>query len=69
MALNALSSKKVFPVMLSPNAADLGVLDALFAKKQLEVVLDSTFPAAQLDDAWKRSVSGRAAGKIVVTWN
>lgn len=69
MALNALSSKKVLPVLLSPNAADLGVLDEAFTKHQLEVVIDSTFPAAQLAEAWKRSVSGRAAGKIVVTWS
>ena len=68
-ALNALSSKKVFPVMLSPNAADLGVLDDLFAKTQLEVVIDSTFPAAQLAEAWRRSMTGRVAGKIAVMWS
>ncbi|MBL8934168.1 MAG: NAD(P)-dependent alcohol dehydrogenase [Archangium sp.] len=67
-ALNLLSSKKVLPVMLKPNAADLSVLDGLFAKKQLEVVIDSRYPAEQLGEAWKRSSSGRSAGKIIVTW-
>jgi NADPH:quinone reductase-like Zn-dependent oxidoreductase len=67
-AINMLSSKKVLPVMLKVNAADLAVLDALFAKKQLEVVIDSRYPSEQLGEAWKRSASGRSAGKIIVTW-
>lgn len=67
-AINTLSSKKVLPVMLKVNAADLAVLDGLFAKKQLEVVIDSRYPSEQLAEAWKRSASGRSAGKIIVTW-
>ena len=65
-ALNLVRSKKVLPVLLSPNAADLGVLDALVAKKQLEVVIDSRFPLAELGAAWARSRSGRVAGKVIV---
>lgn len=67
-ALNLLSSRQVLPVMMRPNASDLAVLDGLFEKKKLEVVIDSRYPAEQLGQAWKRSASGRTAGKIVVTW-
>ncbi len=65
-ALNLVRSKKVLPVLLKANAADLGVLDALVEQGRLEVVIDSRFPFEQLGAAWKRSASGRAAGKIVV---
>lgn len=65
-ALNLVRSKKVLPVLLSANAADLSVLDALVAKKQLEVVIDSRFPLAELRAAWAKSRSGRVAGKVIV---
>jgi len=65
-ALNVVRGKKVLPVLLKPNAADLGVLDALAEAGKLEVVIDSRFPFAQLAAAWERSAGGRAAGKIVV---
>jgi NADPH:quinone reductase-like Zn-dependent oxidoreductase len=64
--LNGLRKKKVLPVLLKGNAADLGVLDALAEKGKLEVVVDSRFPAEQLGAAWERSRTGRAAGKIIV---
>jgi len=67
-ALNVLSSKAVAPVLLSPNAKDLGTLDALFAQEKLEVIIDGRFDAAQLAEAWKRSATGRTVGKLVVTW-
>ncbi len=65
-ALNLVRAKKVLPVMLRPSAADLGVLDALVSKGALEVTIDSRFPLADLGAAWARSMSGRAAGKIIV---
>ena len=65
-ALNLVRSKKVLPVLLSPNAADLGVLDALVASPQLEVVIDSRFALAELGAAWLRSRSGRVVGKVIV---
>jgi NADPH:quinone reductase-like Zn-dependent oxidoreductase len=65
-ALNLVRAKKVLPVLMAPNAKDLGVLDALAEKGQLEVVIDSRFPFEQLGAAWERSRTGRAAGKVIV---
>ncbi len=64
--LNIVRGKKVLPVMLKPNAVDLGELDGLVTKGALEVVIDSRFPLAELGAAWARSMSGRAAGKVIV---
>lgn len=65
-ALNVVCAKKVTPVLLSPRAADLRLLDDLVRAKKLKVVIDSRFPLAELQKAWERSISGRAAGKIIV---
>jgi NADPH:quinone reductase-like Zn-dependent oxidoreductase len=66
---NAVSSTRAVPVMLKPTAADLAWLDRLYAAGQLKVVIDSTFSLEQLAGAWERSITGRAAGKIVVEVN
>lgn len=63
---NFATSKKVYPVMLKTNAADLQVLDRLVEAGKLRVVIDSRFPLADMRKAWERSLSGRAAGKIVI---
>ncbi len=65
-AMNLICGKKVRPVLLKPRAKDLVVLDALWEKKQLRVVIDSRFPLEKLADAWMRSKTGRAVGKIVI---
>jgi NADPH:quinone reductase-like Zn-dependent oxidoreductase len=64
---NPLTQKKAAPVMLHTNAADLAVLDGLWAAGKLRVVIDSTHRLEALAEAWKRSLSGRAVGKIVVS--
>ncbi len=64
--LNLMSKKKQFAVLLRPAAEDLAFLDQQWVKKTLQVVIDSRFPLEQLGEAWKRSLSGRAAGKIVI---
>jgi len=64
--LNPVRSRKVAPVMLKGNAADLGVLDALASQGKLEVVVDSRFPAEHLAAAWERSRTGRVVGKVIV---
>lgn len=65
-ALNITCGKQVWPVLLVPRAADLAILDGLYEAGKLRVVIDSRFPLAKLADAWARSKSGRAAGKIVI---
>lgn len=64
--VNPIAGARVRPVMLKPNAKDLRELDALFERGVLRVNIDSRYPLSKLADAWTRSQSGRAAGKIVV---
>jgi chloroplastic oxoene reductase len=64
--LNPLRARKVHAVLLKSNAADLRTLDMLVEAGKLRVVVDSRFPLAELEQAWERSIEGRAAGKIVV---
>lgn len=64
--LNPFAKKRVRALMMKTNAADLRILDALHAAGKLRVVIDSRYPLDRLADAWARSKSGRAAGKIVV---
>lgn len=65
-ALNITCGKKVSPVLLKSRASDLAILDALYAEGKLRVVIDSRFPLGKLADAWTRSKTGRAVGKIVI---
>jgi NADPH:quinone reductase-like Zn-dependent oxidoreductase len=67
-ALNALTRRAVAPVLLSPNAKDLGVLDALVAAGRLRVETDSAFPPERFAEAFARSRTGRAVGKVIVDW-
>jgi NADPH:quinone reductase-like Zn-dependent oxidoreductase len=65
-AFNAISKKGVYPVLLKSRAVDLALLDAWFEAGRLRIVIDSRFPLAKLGEAWARSLTGRAAGKVVV---
>ncbi len=58
--------RRVWPVMLRGNAADLEILDRLFERGSLRPVLDSQFDLEELPAAWARSMSGRVTGKVVV---
>ncbi len=53
-------------VMLKPTGANLAQLLERLADGRLKVWIDSRFDADALPDAWRRSMSGRAVGKIVV---
>jgi NADPH:quinone reductase-like Zn-dependent oxidoreductase len=64
--VNALTTRKVHPVMLKSNSADLLVLDRLVESGKLHVVIDSRFRLEELPLAWERSRSRRTVGKIVV---
>lgn len=65
-AINVLSGKKVYAVLLKANAADLSVLDRLWGEGKLKVVVADRFPLSELRAAWARSIEGRAAGKIII---
>jgi NADPH:quinone reductase-like Zn-dependent oxidoreductase len=64
--LNPVTRRKVLAVMLKSNATDLAILDQLVEEGKLRVVIDSHYPLADLRSAWKRSMSGRSVGKIVI---
>ena len=53
-------------VMLKENAADLTQLLERLADGRLTVLIDSRFGPDELPEAWKRSMAGRAVGKIVL---
>lgn len=63
---NPLTRKKVHAVMLKPRASDLAILDDLYARGKLRVLIDSRFPLADARKAWERSQGGRAVGKIII---
>jgi NADPH:quinone reductase-like Zn-dependent oxidoreductase len=67
-AFNRFSSKQVVPLLMKPNARDLALLGEAWRRRELRVVVDRTFPAAQLGDAWAHSRTGRTAGKLIVAW-
>lgn len=64
--LHPFSRRRVRPWMLKTNGDDLRWLDALWMRGGLRIVIDGSYPLEQLGEAWKRSMSGRAVGKIVV---
>jgi NADPH:quinone reductase-like Zn-dependent oxidoreductase len=64
--LHPFSRRRVRAWMLKTNGDDLRWLDALWQQGGLSVVIDGSHPLERLGDAWQRSMSGRAVGKIVV---
>ena len=65
-ALNFMRSKHVGAVFLKASTKDLDVLNGLFEKSQLRVVIDAHFPLEQTKQAIEQSMRGRAVGKIVI---
>ena len=64
--LHPFSQRRVKPWMLKSKGADLRALDALWQRGVLQIVIDGRYPLAALGEAWQRSISGRAVGKIVI---
>lgn len=67
MLLNPFSRRGVFPVMLRSAAADLAILDRLYAAGKLRSTIGGRVPLDDLRSGWERSQSGRTVGKLVVT--
>ncbi|KAG8063947.1 hypothetical protein GUJ93_ZPchr0004g38222 [Zizania palustris] len=61
-----LRKKRLVPLLLSPNKADLEFLVGLVKEGKLKTVVDSSFPLNDLTQAWQKSIDGHATGKIVV---
>lgn len=54
-------------LFMHPSGAELSELGGLIESGQLKVILDRTFPFAQISDALAYVESGRAKGKVVVS--
>lgn len=52
---------------MKPSQSDLNLLSGLFSEGKLKPVIDSVYSFDQLPEAFKKSISGRAVGKVVVT--
>ncbi|CAO2034655.1 unnamed protein product [Urochloa humidicola] len=58
--------KRLVPLLLSPNKADLEFLVGLLKDGKMKMLIDSRFPLSEASKAWERSIEGHATGKIVV---
>jgi NADPH:quinone reductase-like Zn-dependent oxidoreductase len=54
-------------LFMHPSGADLAVLGELIEQATLKVVVDKTYPFAQISEAMAHVESGHAKGKVVVT--
>jgi len=61
-----IGKRRVRGVMVKPVGDDLRHIGRLWTEKKLRVVIDEVFPLARLGDAHRKSIAGRARGKIVV---
>ncbi|XP_062184814.1 chloroplast envelope quinone oxidoreductase homolog [Phragmites australis] len=58
--------KRLVPLLLSPNKADLEFLVELVKDSKLKTLIDSRFPRRDASKAWEKSIDGHATGKIIV---
>ncbi len=58
---------RVRAVMMKPERAGLEWLAARYEEKKLRPQIDEVFPLERLADAHKKSISGRARGKLVIS--
>ncbi len=61
-----LTRKKAHVVMVQPNAIDMTWLQGRIEVGNIRVVIDRTCPLAQIREAFARSETGRARGKVVL---
>ncbi len=59
--------RRVRGVMMKPDAEGLRWLGGLYEKKMFRAQIDEVFPLDRLADAHRKSMGGRARGKIVVS--
>jgi NADPH:quinone reductase-like Zn-dependent oxidoreductase len=64
--LNPLGGRRAHPILLRRSGVDLRLLDGLWEQGRLRVAIDAAYPLEALAEAWRRSITGRAVGKIVI---
>uniref|UniRef100_A0ACD5UB75 Uncharacterized protein n=1 Tax=Avena sativa TaxID=4498 RepID=A0ACD5UB75_AVESA len=64
--LTLFSKKRVSTVMLSLGMEDLRFLLELVKEGKLKTVVDSRHPFDKAADAWEKSLSGHATGKVII---
>ncbi|KAL0905220.1 hypothetical protein M5K25_027409 [Dendrobium thyrsiflorum] len=60
------SKKQLVPLLLSPQGKDLDFIVGLVKEGKLRTVIDSRYPLEKAEEAWAKSMSGHATGKIIV---
>ena len=58
--------KRLVPLLLSPNKADLEFLVGLLKDSKMKMLIDSRFSLNEASKAWEKSIEGHATGKIIV---
>ncbi|KAJ1270506.1 hypothetical protein BS78_06G057000 [Paspalum vaginatum] len=60
------AKKRLAPLLVSPNKADLEFLVGLLKDGKFKTLIDSRFPLSEAGKAWDKSIEGHATGKIIV---
>ncbi|XP_030472793.1 chloroplast envelope quinone oxidoreductase homolog [Syzygium oleosum] len=60
------SKKQLVPMVLSSKGENLEFLVNLVKEGKLKTFIDSKYPLSKAEDAWAKSIGGRATGKIIV---
>ncbi|KAL3716159.1 hypothetical protein ACJRO7_007859 [Eucalyptus globulus] len=60
------SKKQLTPLLLTPKGENLEFLVKLVKEGKLKTIIDLKHPLSKAEDAWAKSISGHATGKIIV---
>ncbi|XP_052171025.1 chloroplast envelope quinone oxidoreductase homolog [Diospyros lotus] len=60
------SKKQLVPLLVIPKSESLRSVVELVKEGKLKTVIDSTHPLSKAEDAWAKSFSGHATGKIII---
>ncbi|KAE8673086.1 hypothetical protein F3Y22_tig00111812pilonHSYRG00140 [Hibiscus syriacus] len=60
------SKKQLVPMIMTPKKEKLDYLVKLVKEGKIKAVIDSKHPLSKAEEAWAKSISGHATGKIIV---
>lgn len=60
------SKKQLVPLLLIPKKDNLEYLIKLVKEGKLKTLVDSKHPLSKAEDAWDKSISGHATGKVII---